>query len=233
MHSYCRRDWGCWGLKLESAVLLTAYGSSGRRTKKQLYIAFHIGDDCLEHVFLVSSQPIESLLIGADFLQQYRLVVNFKPNCLTYEIEGNVKECKVTNKVEAELEPQDSLCHGLPERAEYDVTQTINFESVWTVRKYVAFVSRNRELCGDMMGGEINFFYINVKEYGKGNTSCMSNVLKQNMNDVIEFNASYNKNQRVAQFLAYFDKERYMFRTQLLSVIRSINTVYTAIGISC
>jgi len=29
----------------------------------------------------------------------------------------------------------------------------------------------------------------------------------------------------------YFDKELYMFRTDLLSLINSINTVYTAIGI--
>ena len=29
----------------------------------------------------------------------------------------------------------------------------------------------------------------------------------------------------------YFDKELYMYRTELLSIIRSLNTVYTAIGI--
>jgi hypothetical protein len=29
----------------------------------------------------------------------------------------------------------------------------------------------------------------------------------------------------------YFDEELYMFRTDLLSFIRSLNTVYTAIGI--
>jgi len=29
----------------------------------------------------------------------------------------------------------------------------------------------------------------------------------------------------------YFDRELYMFQTDLLSIIRSLNTVYTAIGI--
>jgi len=29
----------------------------------------------------------------------------------------------------------------------------------------------------------------------------------------------------------YFDKELYMFRTDLLSIIRSLNTVYTTVGI--
>jgi hypothetical protein len=43
---------------------------------------------------------------------------------------------------------------------------------------------------------------------------------------------SYNKSQRDALFLKFiFDKELYMFRTDLLSIIRSLNTVYTAIGI--
>jgi len=32
-------------------------------------------------------------------------------------------------------------------------------------------------------------------------------------------------------FLTLFGKELYMFRTDLLSIIRSLNTVYTAIGI--
>jgi len=30
----------------------------------------------------------------------------------------------------------------------------------------------------------------------------------------------------------YFDKELYMFRTDLLSIIRSLNTVYTALSAS-
>jgi hypothetical protein len=43
---------------------------------------------------------------------------------------------------------------------------------------------------------------------------------------------SYNKSQRDAIFLKFiFDKELHMFRTDLLSIIRSLNTVYTAIGI--
>jgi len=44
---------------------------------------------------------------------------------------------------------------------------------------------------------------------------------------------SYNENQRDAPFLTFIsDKELYMFQTDLLSIIRSLNTVYTAIGIS-
>ena len=78
-------------LKLQRTVLVTASGSSSRRIKKQVYILFLIGDDCFEHVFLVSGQLVESLLIGADFLQQYGLVVNLKTNCLMYEMEGNMK----------------------------------------------------------------------------------------------------------------------------------------------
>jgi len=43
---------------------------------------------------------------------------------------------------------------------------------------------------------------------------------------------SYNKSQRDALFLKFiFDKELYMFRTDILSFIRTLNTVYAAIGI--
>jgi len=43
---------------------------------------------------------------------------------------------------------------------------------------------------------------------------------------------SYNKSQRDALFLKFiFDKELYMFRTDLLSIIMSLNTVYAGIGI--
>jgi hypothetical protein len=137
----------------------------------------------------LSIKLIETLLIGADFLLEYRLVINFKTNCLMYEIEGNMKECKFTNKVEAELEPQDRIGQGLPEAADHDVTQTIYDEPVWTMRMYVAFISRNRELYDEMMEEELNTLDISMKKNGKENTTCMSKVLRENKDDVIEFNA--------------------------------------------
>ena len=95
-----------WKLQLQRAVLVTAFDSRSQRITKRVYNQFYISDNCFEHVFLVSDQLIESLLIGADFLQEYGLVVNFKTNCLMYEMEGGLGECKFTNKVEAELEPR-------------------------------------------------------------------------------------------------------------------------------
>ena len=79
-----------------------------------MYIPLYIGDDCFEHIFLVSGQLVELLLIGADFLQEYGFVVNFKTSSLMYEIEGNMKECKFTNTVEKKLKPRKSRSHCLP-----------------------------------------------------------------------------------------------------------------------
>jgi len=42
---------------------------------------------------------------------------------------------------------------------------------------------------------------------------------------------SYNKSQQDAPFLNYFGKQLYMFRMNLQSIIRSLNTVFTATGI--
>ena len=69
-------------LNLQSTVLLAAFGGRSRRIKKQVYIPLYISDDCFEHIFLVSGQLIEPLLIGADFLQEYGFVVNFKTSSL-------------------------------------------------------------------------------------------------------------------------------------------------------
>ena len=90
------------------------------------------------------------MLIGANFLQEYGLVENFKTDCFKYETEGNMEECKFTNKVEAEPETQESIGHSVPEIADYNITQSLNEEPVWTISKYVAFVSKNRELYDKM-----------------------------------------------------------------------------------
>ena len=84
-----------------------------------------------------------------------------------YKIEGNTKECKFSNKAGARLETQENITHGLPGTANHDVTQTINDESVWTMRKYVAFVNRNRELYNEVMEEELNPLDISVKKNGK------------------------------------------------------------------
>jgi hypothetical protein len=154
-----------------------------------VYIPFFIGDDYFEHVFLVSGQLIESLLIGADFVQEYGAAVHFKTSCLIYETEGNLKECKFTNKVEAGMEPQQNIGHGLPGAADHDVMQTVNDESVSTMRKYVAFVSRRRELYDEVIEGEVNPLDLSVKKDGRRNTPRRNKVLRKNMDNDIEFNA--------------------------------------------
>jgi len=74
-----------------------------------------------------------------------------------------VKQCKFPNTVEAQLEPQDSTGHGLTETADHDVTQIINYDLVWIMGEYVAFVSRNWELYCEVMEGEINRLDISWK----------------------------------------------------------------------
>ena len=49
-------------LKFQSTVLVTAFGSMSWGIKKQVYIPLYNDDNCLEHVFLVSGQLLESLL---------------------------------------------------------------------------------------------------------------------------------------------------------------------------
>jgi hypothetical protein len=105
-----------------------------------------------------------------------------------YEIEGNRKECKFTNKAEAGLGSQENIGHGLPGTADHDVMQTVNDDSVCTMRKYVAFVKRRWELYDEVIEEEINPLDISVKKDGKRNTPCRNKVLRENR-DEIELNA--------------------------------------------
>jgi predicted Zn-ribbon and HTH transcriptional regulator len=106
-----------------------------------------------------------------------------------YEIEGNLKECKFTNKAEEGLEPQENIGQCLPGTADHDIMQTVNDESVWTMRKYVAFVNRRRELDDEVIEEEINPLDISLKKDGKRNTPCRNKVLRENRDNEIEFNA--------------------------------------------
>ena len=81
-----------------------------------------------------------------------------------YQMEGNMKECNFTNKAQAGLGPQENMGYSLPGTADHVITQTINDESVWTMRKYVAFVNRNRELYNEVMEEEISPLDISVKK---------------------------------------------------------------------
>jgi hypothetical protein len=164
-------------LKLQSTVLVTPFGSRSRRIKKQVYTLFLIDDDRFEHLLLVSGQLIESLLIGADFLQEDGLVVNLKTNCLMYEMEGNMKECKFTDTAETGLEQRDNIGHGLQGTVDHDVMHTMHGESVRTVRKYVTFINRNRELHDEVMEEEISPLDISAKKDEIRNTPCVSKLL--------------------------------------------------------
>jgi hypothetical protein len=58
----------------------------------------HLKDSTLnvKHGESLKSRMIETLLIGADLLQQYGLVINFKPTCLMYEIERKHETMQVS-----------------------------------------------------------------------------------------------------------------------------------------
>jgi hypothetical protein len=70
---------------------------------------------------------------------------------------------------------------------------------------------------------ELVFF----KSYCKESVYSM---LEDKIVPLTNLNNSYNKSQRDAIFpKIIFDKELYIFQTDLLSIIRSLNTVYAAI----
>jgi hypothetical protein len=98
------------------------------------------------------------------------LVVNNLINCLTYEIEGNIKQCKFRNQSGAQLEPPDSTGHVLEEIIYHDFMLTVNYESEFTYYEEVRRVDRicdKTVRCGDKK----NITMIKVLKRWDGNTA--------------------------------------------------------------
>jgi hypothetical protein len=60
-----------------NAVLLSAWGAKTKRTKKQALVEFGIGCGRFEMVFMVAPQLTTDMILGADFLDEYHVVMNF------------------------------------------------------------------------------------------------------------------------------------------------------------
>jgi hypothetical protein len=56
--------------------------------------AISIDDNNFESVFMISSQLLTSMILGADFMTEYDVVVNFKERCLEYIKDGMMITCK-------------------------------------------------------------------------------------------------------------------------------------------
>jgi hypothetical protein len=72
----------------------------------------------------------------------------------------------------------------------------------------VAFVNRHPELYAVVLEGEINPSDKIAKKNGKGNTTCLSKVLGENRDDVIEFNACDKAVQRRRTWQITFIKKK-------------------------
>jgi hypothetical protein len=91
---------------------------------------------------------------------------------------------------------------------------------------YVAERSFNKPFCKKFYNDILSFYMtVEVKQF-------QSIINYQIVRAIAIYNLySYNKSQRDALFLKFILIKNYMFRIDLLSIVRILNTVYTEIGI--
>jgi hypothetical protein len=67
---------------IQSAVLISAFGQRTKRLKLQALLEFKQGEHNYEQMFVVSAQLMMPVIIGADFMIDHGMIVNFEDKCL-------------------------------------------------------------------------------------------------------------------------------------------------------
>jgi hypothetical protein len=74
--------------------LVIALGKKSKRLNKQTMVEFEIEGDKFNHVFLVAQQLTVPVILGADFLNENKIILNFEERSLQAEREGIVVKYK-------------------------------------------------------------------------------------------------------------------------------------------
>jgi hypothetical protein len=69
---------------------------------------FTLGTDSFEQNFLVCSQLIGPVILGANFFNEYGIVLDFREQCLCYDMGGEVRKRPFDRFQEANSEATDS-----------------------------------------------------------------------------------------------------------------------------
>jgi hypothetical protein len=72
----------------DNVALITAFG---RRTAGPHYI-FFVDEDRFDAIFLISTQLINSNILGSSFTKEYGSTIDFVTKCLYYEKDGSRRE---------------------------------------------------------------------------------------------------------------------------------------------
>jgi hypothetical protein len=79
-------------LPIEGAILINSLGTRCKGIKKQVLLHFTLGTDGFEQNFLVCSKLIGPVILGANFFNDYGIVLDFKEQCLCCDMGGEVRK---------------------------------------------------------------------------------------------------------------------------------------------
>jgi hypothetical protein len=95
-------------LPIEVSILVTALGTGSKRIKKQVLLHFSLGTDEFEQNYLVCSQLIGPVILDANSLSEYGIVLDFKEQSLHYEMGGEMRKQPFDRFQEADSEASNS-----------------------------------------------------------------------------------------------------------------------------
>jgi hypothetical protein len=70
-------------LPVTGGVLTSAFGTRSKRIRKQALIQFKIDDVCLEQVFMIAANVMADAILGANFLTDNKVVIDFREKSFT------------------------------------------------------------------------------------------------------------------------------------------------------
>jgi hypothetical protein len=101
-------------LPVQGVNLITAFGRRSKKIKLQVLLEFHVGEDLFEAVFFISPQLSNDVILGCNFLKEYKMHLHFDSETLEYVRDGTVKRhvFTITNNDSSEMEATTAnTCH--------------------------------------------------------------------------------------------------------------------------
>jgi hypothetical protein len=62
---------------VSNEILISAWGSSTQKIKKQALVKFKVGSDSCEQIFMVPPQLTIEVIAGANFVSDYDVILDF------------------------------------------------------------------------------------------------------------------------------------------------------------
>lgn len=83
-------DYPTLEIPAQSTVLTAAFQNKSRRIRLQALLHISISGDKYEQIFLIAPKLLTPVILGADFLYDNRILIDFEEGCIKREKDGAI-----------------------------------------------------------------------------------------------------------------------------------------------